>query len=403
MADVTIVATDNGDEYSSSIRRIVTTAAGTAYFFYEDACEDLNYKKSTDKGASWGSAALVEAAVNFRKSAIWADWWTPGNTGSLIHIWNVTGDGVYYRALDTSDDSLSCEVLVHSFGSITNTGAAHNTAVLDGVRARGDNLYVVWAIDDVLGNELGAAVSSDDGGCWDDTISTPWESTAIDRIILQPGAESNSNDIWAFFADVSADELDLKVYDSTCDSWSTTNIAASMNINVFTGTYQFDAAPVRSDNGSILIALTDGDTAGTDLKAWKVLSAASITALTDVFTDETDHIGCAIAIDQSTSDIYVFYNGSEGETFATALTTNYKKSTDDGTTWGTETQFNEDAGAQHWEVWADPSVGNPKGGIIIAAWVDTAASGDDLVTNSNNAIAIANATQVARIAVAKSA
>jgi hypothetical protein len=174
-----------------------------------------------------------------------------------------------------------------------------------------------------------------------------------------------------------------------------------MNVNVFANTYSFDVVPVRGDNGSILVALSDGDTATTDLKAWKILSAASITALTDVFTDETDHIGCAITINQGNSDIYVFYGGSVGEVFPTALTVNYRLSTDDGTTWGAEVQYSESAGASNWEVYTDPSVGNPKSGLIAAAWANTAASPDDILINVVNAVEVENDSQVARISVKK--
>jgi hypothetical protein len=261
---------------------------------------------------------------------------------------------------------------------------------------------VAWATSDTGGNELGFERSTDDGTTWT-ARTTPWESTAIDRILLQPGAEADDQDIWAIFIDISADEIDLKVYDDSGNSWATTNIATAMNVNVFANTYSFDVAPVRADNGSILIALSGGDVATTDLLAWKILSSASITALTDVFTDETDHIGCALAIDQGTSDIYAFYGGSEGETFPTALTVNYKKSTDDGTTWGAEVQYSESAGASNWEVYTDPSVGNPKAGLIAAAWVETAASPDNILINVVNAVEVENDSQIARISVKKAA
>lgn len=391
MADVTITTTDDGNEYAAGKHVLAWASDTIGYHFSENATEDLVYKKTTDGGATWGSPVTVRLDTALRKFSIWADWWTPGDTGNLIHIaYGASTFGVAHRSLDTTDDSLSTEVVIESFTD-ANTGSAHNLAILDIVKSRGGNLYVAWAFDATIGgNDTGFERSTDGGATWT-ARATPWESAVIDRILLQPGNEADSNDIWAIFIDVSADEIDLKVYDNSGDSWATTNIATAMNVNVFVATYSFDVTCRHSDNHSILIAMSDGDTATTDLRVWDIASSASITALTNVFTDETDHIGCAILIDQNTNDLYSFYGGITGEVFATALTVNYKLSTDGGTTWGTEVNYSETQGS-HWEIYTDISVGVTKAGRVAAAFADTADSPDSIMFNAVNAISVLGGT-----------
>ncbi|KKK64369.1 hypothetical protein LCGC14_2984910, partial [marine sediment metagenome] len=91
------------------------------------------------------------------------------------------------------------------------------------VKARGGNIYVGGWID--------GAISGGENGFWRSTASPATsfsarvdtgfiEGDAIDRIMFLAGSEADSNDIWSLYQDESADEITLKVYDNSGNSWS---------------------------------------------------------------------------------------------------------------------------------------------------------------------------------------
>ena len=356
MADTTVGTSVSSTLHQEAVRAgPVWIDVNTAYIFYQDGSSDLVYQKTTDGGATWATAVSIKVAT-LVKASIWYDRWTPGNAGTLIHIayTEVAGDDVLYRNLDTLDDSLSTEVVV--FAGTTFTDVNWDTGVVDIVRARGGNLYLgFWGDAD---GEFGFYRSTDDGATWA-SRSDLADGNAVDQIFLLPGNETDKDDIWCVYWDRSANRITVKVYDDSEDDWVIeTVISPGMTDDV--SYYQMSAAIRHSDNHVIIAAWTEIDAATADLKIWDaVLSIApadaDVTALTDVVSNLDASAQVAVLINQQNDDIYVAY--LKGGTWEATVDVKYKKSTDGGTTWGSEQSYSEAAADDIRALWAGMSVG----------------------------------------------
>lgn len=327
------------DGYRFLERAIVRVASGDLYAFYLSAgAARFYYRKSTDDGLTWSIPVQIAIITNAEAHySVWYDRWTSGDSGNLIHIWVVnSSDDVVYYNLTVTTDTLSSVATVVALTSASST-AGH----ISGAKARGGNLYIAYDIDG--GTELDFYRSTDGGVNWTDR-ATPWEGTA-DYIHLFPGNEADNQDMWAIFWDTSANEISLKTYDDSGDSWAETSISGSMVEALVTtgGISQFSGAIRHSDGHLIMAAWNGRDTGADDLMVWDINGAASITALTNVITNTDDCANAAVQIDQATNDIYVYYAGkSDGsQTLGSSVGVYYKASTDDGATWGAEAALEE--------------------------------------------------------------
>lgn len=319
---------------------LVETNSGALYcFFIDTASSDILYRKSTDGGLSWAAAVtLFSLAGTTTQLSIWYDRWS-GISAGLIHVvaCDTSSDDVQYRSIDTeSSDSLSSTTVVFA-GASAITGAGSISVC----RARGGNLYCVYDIDG--GTEHGFSRSTDVGGTWGARTS-PTEGAAGDYYILVPGWAADNQDMMLFFWDADADEISRKLYDDSANSWAETSIATSMvELAVGTGFPNFAATVDITNSRNLLVAWSAADLLNADLRCWHVTESA-ITEVTNVVANSTDDQGlCAIGIDTDTEDWYAFYCGKTdgSETFASALKIYYKKSTDDGATWGSETELTD--------------------------------------------------------------
>lgn len=324
---------------------IVQTADGALYCIYPPGTFGIKYRKSTDGGVTWSSPVTVMTGSRASSAiAVWYDRWS-GISAGLIHIAYTenVNDQTLYRSIDTENsDTLSSETVIFS-------GIAASIGALSIVRARGGNLYCKTMIRE--GAEGGFFRSTDVGATW--ASKTDSEALASDdEWILMPGWAADNQDIMMFFWDASADEISRVLYDNSGDSWAETSIATSM-VDVAGVTFPHFAGTVDITNSrNLLAAWSAVDTANADLRVWHVTESA-ITEVTNVITNSTDDQGlCAIGIDTDTEDWYVVYGGASGgaEDFPTGITFYYKKSTDDGSTWGSETALQageESIGTNH--------------------------------------------------------
>lgn len=324
----------------------VWTDEDTGYVFYINSAIDVVYRKTTDGGASWGSAVEIHAG-NDRYLSIWFDKWTPGNSGTIIHIWwlDVVDDDIFYRTLDTSSDTLGTERVVFA-GASFSTASSRAVHTISGVKAVGGYLYVqFWGDSD---GENGFYRSDDDGATWDARTNGA-DGNEADEVICLPDDDSgDNNDIVMIYWDRSADEISIKKYDDSdgaSGSWGETSISGSM---VDTTLILQMSAVVRHSDGNIIVAAwSELDPAGADadLKVWDItLATPTIAGKTDVITDTDDCICAALFIDQNNDDLYCAYLGNEdgSETWLATLTAFYKKSDDGGATWGSQTTYQAD-------------------------------------------------------------
>jgi hypothetical protein len=337
-ADIAIATPNSTTQRSSQSSYLVKTSGGVIYALFISGVDNVLYwVKSSDGGFSWTNPATVKGiGASSSGWAVWYDAWTPGDSGTLIHIWtfDTTADDVTWRTLDTSSDTLSSEVVV--FAGAT-TGGAANTCI-SGTKAIGGNLYVAFDIDG--GTETGFYRSVDAGANW--TARTDVNEATPDYYYLAPGFAADTQDILCIFWDRSASEITRKVYDDSANSWAETSIAVDMNqIATSNPAPQFAIAIDDANNKILLAAWTRQDVANADLRFWTV-DETTITEKTNVVQDSGDDQGMvAVGLATDTATIYAYYGGkSDGsETFATAINIYYKESTDSGTTWGAETQL----------------------------------------------------------------
>jgi len=384
MADVTL-RTNGTSEFGAGFRPMFWTSDLIGYAIFKNGSEDLVYKKTTDGGASWGSDVTIRLDSALRKFDCWADWDTTDDFGSEIHIAWIGSSAVGYRSLDTASDTLSTEVTIQSVSG-TDSTSNYTSSIISICKARGGDLGCAFYNEDAGTDTSGFEVSSNGGATWVPKDAGVWEGEA-ERLILHPSNASNTNDFLGLSWDHSASEVDRKLFDSTGNSWSTTLITGGAIIS-FTGrTHGWGACFRKSDNHSILIFQNAGDTAGTDLECWDVASD-SITAKTDVWSNENDHIGVTIAIDQNTDNLYAVFGGDTAETVGSAINIYRSLSDDGGGSWVTKVQINEGSADNFQEVWVDTSVGGVKAGLIAVAWINVTPAPDEVLFSAVNAIVI---------------
>lgn len=311
-------------------RRIVRTGAQTLYAFRWLATF-VAWHKSTDNGRSWSPATALTSGSTVSCAAIWYDQWTPGNSGTVIHIWSVgtTDDDVNYTRLDTATDTESGAVVIVAGTSATAT------AYLSGCRAVGGNLYVAYNMDG--GTETGFYRSTDDGASWSSRSNSINEGAA-DYFQLQPGDYADTNDIDAFFWDISADAISVKFHDDSANSWAETAIASSMVEAVGP---QYSTVVQHSDGAQFLIAWSSLDASTSDLIC-REINQSVVTSRTDVLTNIDNCRFCRLSINQTTGRLFAIYcgKGDGSESFVFDKTGVYYKYSDDrGVTWSAEVEL----------------------------------------------------------------
>lgn len=319
-----IVEVANGDWYL--IGQVGTIAIGfqTTYLYW---------RKSSDQGRTWGKTNTVEfdfsTAYTF---GVWYDRWTPGDSGNLIHIayQEASSHDVRYRNLDVSSDTLSSATTVHA-GTSANPVWQSPCEV---VKTVGGKVRVVFNLDG--GTEHGHYAATTPFTSWTSRAS-PVEAD-FDPFFLLPGNYADNHDTDLYLQDVSANGWSRKVYDDSANSWAETAIITDTNF--IDGTVvvpQANGAVKLSSGLQYLAAWNDYDTATADLKFW-TWDGTTLTAKTDVVSNSDDCGACAVAVDNTSGRVYVFYIGkSDGsETIPTAVKGYYKYTDDDGTTWSAE-------------------------------------------------------------------
>lgn len=325
--------TTNVDQYSGFVCDYpVILPNGVIYLFYiNSATNDPGYIKSTDYGVTWGSVVALKACAATYLS-VWYDGWSGITATSYIHC-AYTDSGTndtFYRTVNTaSADDLGTERTVFAGSSQASYGT------LSVVRARGGNVYVATCID--AGAEYDFRKTTDLGANWTSPAEV-FEGATSDQIILMPGFAADNQDIMAMYWDASADEISVKFYDDSGNTWSETSLGTSM-VDVNYERNQFAAAVDYANSRNILVAWNAHDTANADLRCWLVSEGAQTEVTNVVLNGTNNQSRTAIAVDSTSGMITVFYGGkSDGtEDPAEFMNIYYKFSLDAGTTWSAET------------------------------------------------------------------
>ena len=370
MADLTVEAAMAAGT-SRGMRAVVFVSRDIGYVFGINGDSDLDYMKTTNGGLTWGAATDVFTGT-VEAFDIWYDKGSRGDTGRIIHIWYIqggTGDEILYTQLNTTNDVQTDITVV----SLTSTVAGRGQFV-SGTKARGGNLYVAYDID--AGAELDMYSSIDNGATWV-TKANPVEAT-IDQCKLFPANIADPNDIWLLYQDASTNELTVKTYDASADTFSESAALTMVEETTdATGQYGFDGA-IRHQDGHLIFAYMDAyDAAGaSDFKVYD-WDGTTATALTDIATNVQDIYYPNVFINNDMPDwIYVAYLGvSAGtSTLGSSVPVVYALSKNRGLTWTKDIAYSTST-TDYRQSWTPLN-----GERFLVVWMDISA----LSLNTNN-------------------
>ena len=325
--DSTISTTTTTHNGSSPTAVFISDQNG--YAFYIDSTGACVYSKTINGGTSWETAVTVDSQTDCLGLGVWYDRWTSGdNTGTYIHIvtFDSGNDDLWYTRLDTSGNTLTTTV---NASGASQGGSFTSGANLPSI-TKGTDGILYMGIQDGTDSFV---IKSTDGTTWTEAGTNPFD-LADDFLILMPLSGGN---IMAIRWDISADDVQSKVFNGSAWDASWTNIDTSATDNT---TYDgaFGATVDKATGRIYLVYAADIATLGTadDIRT-TVYSGDTWISMTDILFNDTKGItGAKISFDENTGDIYAVY--SARTTSGTANTGNvyWKKSTDRMTTWGVE-------------------------------------------------------------------
>jgi hypothetical protein len=311
----------------------------TGYTFYRDSNGSCSYSKSTDSGDTWSAAITVDSQSDCIRIVVWYDQWTPGDTGTTIHIatMDTSNDAIFYNALETTTDTLllgtaPINATVDS-GQVPTFSVAINTHTI--TKATDGDIYLA-ANDNSDAYVVSCGVLCSLGGSWTEVGTSPLD-TRNDHNLLMPLAGGN---ILLVNRDISANDIRSKTWNGSAwsASWTTIDPNAaesaeydagmSASLNLTTGNIYLAFV---SDNNNLTDNNDDIRTAVFDGSVW--------TQMSDVLTNVSGRgiLDTAVAIDQNNGDIYVAYTIQDTAGTAASANIYYKESTDGMTSWSTET------------------------------------------------------------------
>jgi hypothetical protein len=307
------------------------------YAFYRDSTGSCVYSKTIDGGGAWGAAVNVDAQTDCVKIAVWYDRWTPGDdTGNYIHISTIdSGSGdIWYTRLDTGTDALTATV--NASGALQGGAFTVGANINSITKGTDGDLYMgvqdaedSFVLKCISGADCAQAIN------WVEAGLNPFD-LANDWLILMPLSGGN---IMAIRWDISADDIQSKVYNDTLNAWDLNWTNIDLNAPDNTAYDAAFGAALDKLIGDIYLAYAaDNAVLGTDddIRTAKY-SGGSWALKTDVLTNDSKGItGVKIALDENSKDIYALYTGRTSPGTAATGNVYWKRSSDGMVSWGTE-------------------------------------------------------------------
>lgn len=339
-ADVVVIEASpstDGPSHTAAGSKTVFIDDLTGYAFFRASGGACQYRKTTNGGVSWGSPVSVDTQTDCIGLAVWYDQWTPGDTGSVIHIVTMdTGDDdLFYNALDTTGDTLASSTAraVEAVGSTNATYAsnANRPAITKGT----DGVIYVGA-DDATGT--GTTIRQCASDC---TVTENWSDAGL-------SFPQGNTDSWTMYMPLAGGEI-MQVNRSTGNLlrysiWNGTSWTGYQNIDALAvrgTTYDVNMAMTlnRDDHTIYLAYVTDANnfTAADHDVRTAVYSGGSWSSTTPVVTDSPRGIHqVAIARDENTGYIYLGYTARSTLGIASTADVYWHLSTTSMSTWGAE-------------------------------------------------------------------
>lgn len=338
MADTLVAAAPNGSlDFANALWGPYWSDESTGVIVFFDTSLDLTFARTTDKGANWGLTEIEPGSVV--TLACWYDKETPGNAGTLVHVaWMDTGtDDIYYITIDVSDGSQGTKRTVDSTVTINDLPTSNRIAITQTVSG---NIIVAFSTQ----TEFECYKSSDNFATAGTDIADVFEvAIAEDWCLLFPAATADDADACALFWDRSANEVSLKVYDDSGDTWTEKSIAGSMFDDP--AHMNMDASVRHSDSHILMAAHSNDDDAGDDLMTWDLTvddpnaASCTVTAKTNIFTNQAESAQVSVWINQQTDQVRIAY--LKGGTWEATVDVVYHISNDGMGSWGGEQAYSE--------------------------------------------------------------
>ncbi len=364
MADTVVDANVEVDvELSLSLWGPYYINTSTAIITFIDSARDMAFARTTDKGANWSKTAMENATA--RHAAVWFDQETPGDAGTLVHLfWLDSGAGeAYYQTVDISDGSKGTKRTVATGLTVSALEQTSKTAITKTVSG---NILVSYR----TGAQSATLRSDDSGATWDGRTDV-FESGENDQLLFFPAATADNDDAVCLFNDAGTpDEVKMKMYDESGNSWSEFGTVV-LNVENAGGLRRlFDAAVRHSDSHLLVVGWNEEDATTADLEAADCtvdsIGSPSVSAKTNILTNAAESgYTPGILINQQNGDVRVSY--CKGGTYFSLQDVFYQLSQDGMATWDGETAYSENTNDDFRCTAAGRTVGD-SGGRFQPAW-----------------------------------
>ena len=277
------------------------------YVFYLDSSRNLVYNKTTDGGATWGTKVALHSGLTSDGPIIWYDKWTPGDTGTKIHVIHATenDDDIYYIEFDTSDDSYSTPIKIngtHTTGNVWTYTRYYISKSIDGV------LYVAQ-IDDESNLTYSVKCS---GTCttdtnWSDAGTLPFSSQADGDVILMP---IENGDILGINQRDASGGIYWAKYSSVTNTWgSQTLLLGVSQVDSYRSPW---GATVNPDNYDVYFTIHNNPYSNTSTIYTYLYNAGTWTAKTNLDSSNAQVPSVSLGLDRNNGDVYAAYPDQNG-------------------------------------------------------------------------------------------
>jgi len=311
----------------------------TAIIVYIDFMGDVQFSRTTDGGVNWSATEIIDGSA--KNMSCWFDQETPGDSGTKVHVTWLDSTGVeganeaFYVNIDVSDGAQGTIRTIDNTLTINGPYEEENRIAI--TKTIGGNLLMALSTQ----VEIECYRSVDSGVNWTDR-SDPFETgNQEDWLLLYPANTADNNDVCGIFWDRSTNEISMKMYDDSENTWTETIISGSMSDD--SQHINMDAAVRHSDSHILFAAHSNDDSSTDDLMTWDLtpnsITSPTVTAKTNIFTDQAESAQTSVLINQQNDDVYVSH--LKGGTWQNLTDIVFHKSDDRMGTWGSEQAYNE--------------------------------------------------------------
>ena len=311
----------------------VFTSSTTGYKFAVTSGGTCAYRKTTDGGQTWGAQVVVDSQTDCIAVSVWYDKWTPGDSGTDIHIATIdtTSDELFYNRLSTASDTLLVTTSITAASGALGTYVS-GTNVPNVTKAANGRIYLVT--DDANGTNIRSCLTNCNLSASWTAVGTAPQGDADSFSMLMPLSTSSvmlinrsvgnvlrssiwNGTVWSGFTTIDASAISNATYD----------VGMSATVDIITGDIYL---AYIADNNDFVTADHDLRTA--------LYSTSSWSAKTAVFTNVAARglLQVAIARNANTGDIYTTYTARTTIGNAASANVYYARSANSMTTWGTE-------------------------------------------------------------------